>query len=56
MTTRKVRIKKISTKTLLPVLREDQIDSSEYEALSNENHIQTGVDQAEENVGPLQLP
>lgn len=50
MSSRKVRVKKLSVKTALPVLREDQIDPSEYEALSTENQIATGVEQAEENV------
>jgi len=50
MATRKVRYKKLSVKTPLPVLREDQIDPSEYESLTNEAHIATGVESAEENV------
>ena len=50
MSSRKVRVKKLSIKTALPVLREDQIDPSEYEALTTETQIATGVDQAEENV------
>lgn len=51
---RKVRVKKLSVKTALPVLREDQIDPSEYEALTTENQIATGVEQAEENEIHLQ--
>jgi enhancer of polycomb-like protein len=50
MATRKVRYKKLNVKTPLPVLREDQIDQSEYESLSTENPIATGVEQAEEKV------
>lgn len=50
MATRKVRYKKLSVKTPLPVLREDQIDPTEYESLTNEAQISTGVEQAEENV------
>jgi enhancer of polycomb-like protein len=50
MATRKVRYKKLSPKTALPVLKEDQIDPSEYESLTNEGQIATGVEQAEENV------
>ncbi len=50
MSSRKVRVKKLSVKTVLPVLREDQIDPSEYEALTTDNLIATGVEQAEENV------
>lgn len=53
MSSRKVRVKKLSVKTTLPVLREDQIDPSEYEALTTENQIATGVEQAEENVSLL---
>lgn len=53
MATRKVRYKKLSIKTALPVLREDQVDPSEYEALTTETQIATGVDQAEENVSKL---
>ena len=54
MSSRKVRVKKLSVKTALPVLREDQIDPSEYDALTTENQIATGVEQAEENVSVLQ--
>lgn len=50
MATRKVRYKKLSVKTQLAVLREDQIEASEYESLTSENQIATGVEQAEENV------
>lgn len=50
MSSRKVRVKKLSVKTTLPVLREDQIDPTEYEALTTENQIATGVEQAEEKV------
>ncbi|GJN74585.1 EPL1-like protein [Purpureocillium lilacinum] len=54
MSSRKVRVKKLSVKTVLPVLREDQIDPSEYEALTTDNLIATGVEQAEENEYHLQ--
>lgn len=50
MSSRKVRVKKLSVKTNLPVLRESQIDPSEYEALTTDTLIATGVEQAEENV------
>jgi enhancer of polycomb-like protein len=50
MATRKVRYKKLNVKTPLPVLREDQIDSTEYEALTAETQIATGVEKGEENV------
>jgi enhancer of polycomb-like protein len=54
MSSRKVRVKKLSVKTPLPVLREDQIDPSEYEALSSDNQISTGVEHAEEKEFHLQ--
>ncbi|KAK4152932.1 EPL1-like protein [Chaetomidium leptoderma] len=54
MATRKVRYKKLSVKTPLSVLREDQIDPTEYESLTNEAQIATGVEQAEENEYHLQ--
>ncbi|KFA75457.1 hypothetical protein S40288_01200 [Stachybotrys chartarum IBT 40288] len=54
MSSRKVRVKKLSVKTALPVLREDQIDPSEYDALTTETQIATGVEQAEENEYHLQ--
>lgn len=54
MATRKVRYKKLNVKTPLPVLREDQIDSTEYEALTAETQIATGVEKAEENEYHLQ--
>jgi hypothetical protein len=50
MSSRKVRVKKLNIKTALPVLREDQVDPSEYEALTSETQIATGVEQAEEKV------
>lgn len=57
MSSRKVRVKKLNVKTTLPVLREDQIDPNEYEALTTDNQIATGVEQAEENVShPFVLP
>ncbi|KAJ8119838.1 hypothetical protein ONZ43_g3298 [Nemania bipapillata] len=54
MTTRKVRYKKLNIKTPLPVLREHQIDANEYESLTTESQIVTGVEQAEENEYHLQ--
>ncbi|KAJ2979763.1 hypothetical protein NUW58_g7119 [Xylaria curta] len=54
MTTRKVRYKKLNIKTPLPVLREHQIDPNEYESLTTESQIVTGVEQAEENEYHLQ--
>ncbi|KAK5656146.1 hypothetical protein OQA88_4906 [Cercophora sp. LCS_1] len=54
MATRKVRYKKLNVKTPLPVLREDQVDAGEYESLTNESQIATGVEHAEENEYHLQ--
>jgi len=54
MTGRKIRYKKLSVKTPLPVLREDQIDPGEYESLTAEGNIATGVEAAEENEYHLQ--
>ncbi|KAI0157526.1 peptidase M22, glycoprotease [Xylariaceae sp. FL1272] len=54
MSTRKVRYKKLNIKTPLPVLREHQIDANEYESLTHESQIATGVEQAEENEYHLQ--
>ncbi|KAI0540923.1 enhancer of polycomb-like-domain-containing protein [Xylaria digitata] len=54
MTTRKVRYKKLNIKTPLPVLREHQIDANEYESLTTESQIVTGVEQGEENEYHLQ--
>ena len=53
MSGRKVRTKKLGVKTPLPVLRESEIDQSEYHALVSENQIATGVEHAEENVSWL---
>lgn len=52
MSSRKVRVKKLSVKTALPVLREDQIDATEYETITTESQIATGVEHAEEKVRP----
>lgn len=50
MATRKVRVKKLNPKLPLDVLTEDEIDPSEYAALTQELSIATGVDAAEEKV------
>lgn len=50
MATRKVRVKKLNTKQPLDVLIESEIDANEYQSLTQELSIATGVDQAEENV------
>lgn len=50
------RTRKLSPKQLLPVLREDQIDSEEYkELLDNQYKVETGVEKSEENVSLLFL-
>ena len=50
MATRKVRYKKLSPKTTLPVLRADQVDPTEYEFLNNDGEIATGVEAGEQSV------
>lgn len=47
---RKVRIKKLNPKQPLDVLKEEDIDASEYHSLTQELSVATGVDQGEENV------
>ncbi|KAL1898401.1 Enhancer of polycomb-like protein 1, partial [Ceratocystis pirilliformis] len=54
MSTRKVRVKKLNAKTLLPVLKEDQLKEGEYEQLVTDIQIATGVEQAEEKEYHLQ--
>ncbi len=50
------RTRKLSPKQPLPVLREDQIESSEYkELLENQYKVETGVEKSEENVSLLFL-
>lgn len=44
------RQRKLSPKTPLQVLKEDQIESVEYEALQSQYKIETGVEKSEENV------
>lgn len=56
MSTRKVRVKKLNVKTPLPVLREGDIDPSEYESLTTESQIATGVEAAEETVSHVHRP
>lgn len=54
MATRKVRVKKLNPKLPLDVLTEDEIDASEYAALTQELSVATGVDAAEEKVRMLE--
>ncbi|CAN8095810.1 unnamed protein product [Discula destructiva] len=54
MATRKVRVKKLNVKLGLDVLTEDEIDASEYHALTQELQVATGVDAAEEGEIHLQ--
>jgi hypothetical protein len=49
MATRKARYKKLNSKTALVTLREDQIDASEYDTLTNDAPV-TGVESIEEKV------
>lgn len=48
-TSSRFRVKKLSRQTQLPIHREEQIDSTEYESLQNEK-VDTGVEKAEEKV------
>ncbi len=45
---RQVRIRKLAKTTPQPVLREDQIDASEYSSLQNQYNVETGVEKSEE--------
>jgi enhancer of polycomb-like protein len=45
-----VRIKKLSRSAGQQILREDQIDSTEYESLQDQYKVETGVEKSEESV------
>lgn len=45
-----VRQRKLNKTTSQQILREDQIDSAEYNSLQNQYHVETGVERSEENV------
>lgn len=47
---RVVRQKKLNRSTHQQVLREDQIESAEYDSLQGQHKVETGVEKAEENV------
>ena len=47
---RVVRQRKLNKSTPQTVLREEQIESSEYDSLQNQYHVETGVERSEENV------
>jgi enhancer of polycomb-like protein len=49
-----IRYRKLNVKTPLAVLREDEVDSNDYESLPADNQIATGVEQAEEREFHLQ--
>lgn len=51
---RKVRIKKLNAKTILPILLEGQINPEEYESLTTDISSTAGVDQGESNEVHLQ--
>ncbi|KAK7749902.1 Enhancer of polycomb-like protein 1 [Cytospora paraplurivora] len=55
MATRKVRVKKLNVKQPLSILREDEIDRTEYEHLTQELQVATGVEAGEENEYHLQV-
>lgn len=50
MNSRKIRIKKLNVKQPLSILKEDEIDATEYESLTQELQVATGVEAGEENV------
>lgn len=50
MAPRTVRVKKLNVKLGLDVLTEDEIDASEYQAITQDLQVATGVDAAEEGV------
>jgi enhancer of polycomb-like protein len=45
-----VRIKKLSRSAGQQILREDQIDSTEYDSLQDQYKVETGVEKSEESV------
>lgn len=47
---RVVRQKKLNRSTHQQILREDQIESAEYDSLQGQYKVETGVEKAEENV------
>ncbi|KAF4625459.1 hypothetical protein G7Y89_g12707 [Cudoniella acicularis] len=51
---RVVRQRKLNKNTSQQILREDQIDSAEYDSLQNQYHVETGVERSEENEYHLQ--
>ncbi|PQE16575.1 Enhancer of polycomb 1 protein [Rutstroemia sp. NJR-2017a BBW] len=51
---RVVRQKKLNRSTHQQVLREDQIESAEYDSLQGQHKVETGVEKAEENEYHLQ--
>ncbi|KAG9232449.1 putative enhancer of polycomb-like protein 1 [Amylocarpus encephaloides] len=51
---RVVRQRKLNKGTPQVVLREDQIESTEYASLQNQYHVETGVERSEENEYHLQ--
>lgn len=50
MPPRHVRQRKLTKATLQQVLREDQIESAEYDSNQSHQHVETGVERHEENV------
>ncbi|CAG8973798.1 hypothetical protein HYALB_00006343 [Hymenoscyphus albidus] len=51
---RVVRQRKLNKSVPQPVLREDQIESAEFDSLQNQQHVETGVERSEENEYHLQ--
>ena len=46
-----VRQRKLAKSTLQQVLREDQIESADYDSLQGQYNVETGVEKSEEKVG-----
>lgn len=47
---RTTRVKKLQPRALQPVLRQDQIESEEYDSLQGQYKVETGVEKSEESV------
>jgi hypothetical protein len=50
MSSRKIRVKKLNHRTILPILLESQIDASEYESLTTDVQLASGVEANEADV------
>jgi enhancer of polycomb-like protein len=50
-----VRVKKLNRSTGQQILREDQIDPTEYDSLQGHYKIETGVEKGEEGVSHMSI-